>query len=101
MMSKGILLTLLAAFVLAGSPSVAEDLFLSPTCAPMSSADTPILPEFVPAPQSRVIVCGTCGDVACDLKRAYGGCSVSGAPGVCEPGPVCEGQSPKVQCYCV
>ena len=99
-MNKGFLLFLFAASVLVGSPSVAEDLFLAPTCAPMSSATTPTLPEFLPAPESRVIVCGTCGDVACDFKRAYQGCNVSGTPGVCEPGPPCPGQT-NVQCACL
>lgn len=104
MMSKGFLLFLLAAFVLAGSPSVAEDLsFLTPTpassCALMTSAATPELPQFLPQPESRVIICGTCSDFACAGKRPYHGCSVSGELSSCQPGPVCEGET-NVQCSC-
>ena len=110
MMSKGFLLFLLAAFVLAGSPSVAEDLsatafplFLTSapasSCAPMSSSATPTLPELTPQPESRVIVCGTCSDFACAGKRPYHGCSVSGELSSCQPGPVCENET-NVQCSC-
>jgi len=104
MMSKGFLLFLLAAFVLAGSPSVAEDLsFLTatpaPSCAPMSSAATPIFPDLTPQPESRVILCGDCSDFACAGKRPYHGCSVSGELSSCQPGPVCENQT-NVQCSC-
>lgn len=110
-MVKGILVLMFAAFVLAGSPSLAEEasaaapLFLSlpaSSCAMTSSAQTNLasLPKFLPDPQEQVIVCGTCGEVACDFKRAYGGCTTSeGTPGVCEPGPFCSGTN-NVECYC-
>lgn len=104
MMSKGFLLFLLAAFVLAGSPSVAEDLsFLTSTpassCALMTSATTPTLPGLTPQPESRVLVCGDCSDFACAGKRAYHGCSVGGELSSCQPDLECEGQT-TVQCSC-
>jgi len=110
MMSKGFLLFLLAAFVLAGSPSVAEDLsFLTSTpassCALMTSAAAPVLPalpalpELTPRPEARVIICGDCSDFACAGKKPYHGCSVSGELSSCQPGPVCEGQT-NLQCSC-
>ena len=110
MMSKGFLLFLLAAFVLAGSPSVAEDLsatalplFLTstpaPSCAPMTSAATPNLPELTPKPESRILVCGDCSDFACAGKRAYHGCSVAGELSSCQPDLECENQT-TVQCSC-
>ncbi|HEX5720395.1 MAG TPA: hypothetical protein VF179_29845 [Thermoanaerobaculia bacterium] len=107
MMSKGFLLFLLAAFVLAGSPSVAEDLsFLTSTpassCALMTSAAAPVLPAsplLTPQPESRVLVCGDCSDFACAGKRAYHGCSVGGELSYCKPDVECEGQT-TVQCSC-
>jgi hypothetical protein len=109
-MSKGFLLFLFAVCVLAGSPSMAGDLsatasplFLTsipaPSCAPMSSAAMPILPELMPQPEERVILCGACSDFACVGKRPYRGCSVSGELSSCQPGPVCEGEA-NVQCSC-
>ena len=107
-MAKRILVLMFAAFVLAGSASLAEEtstmvpLFLSIPASSCSAASTSAasLPKFLPDPQEQVIVCGTCGDVACDFKRAYGGCTMlGGTPGVCEPGPFCSGSN-NVECYC-
>jgi hypothetical protein len=108
-MIKGLPMLLLAAFVLAGSPSRGEEaattapapLFLAvpaSSCA-LSSPVAPNLPKFLPQPESRVILCG-CGDFACDLKKPYAGCTVDGAPASCQPGNVCEGQTGKVECIC-
>jgi hypothetical protein len=108
-MIKGLPMLLLAAFVLAGSPSRGEEaaatapvpLFLAvpaSSCA-MSSAAAPNLPQFLPKPESRIIVCG-CGDIACNLKKPYAGCTVDGSPGSCQPGPVCDADPNRVDCYC-
>jgi len=110
-MSKGFLLFLLAAFVLAGAPSVAEDLsatalplFLTSTpaascAAPMTSAAAPTLPDLTPKPESRVLLCGECSDFACAGKRAYHGCSIAGELSYCRPDLACENET-TVQCYC-
>ena len=105
-MRKGFLLLLFVACLISASPGFAEEpLFLLSTpassCAAMSTPAAPVVPDLTPPqPESRVIVCGTCGDVACDFKQAYGSCTVFGWPGVCEPGLYCSGQTPKVECYC-
>jgi len=106
-MRKGFLLLLFVACLVSASPGFAEELlFLLPApasscAAAMSTPAAPVVPDLTPPqPESRVIVCGTCGDVACDFKQAYGSCNVFGWPGVCEPGLYCSGQTPKVECYC-
>jgi hypothetical protein len=108
-MIKGLPMLLLAAFLLAGSPSRGEEasatapipLFLAvpaSSCA-VSSSVAPSLPQFLPQPESRVILCG-CGDFACNLKKPFAGCTVDGLPGSCQSGDVCEGQTGKVECTC-
>lgn len=110
-MIKGLPMLLLAAFVLAGSPSRGEEAATAPiplflavpasSCAlsALSSPVAPILPKFLPQPESRIVVCG-CGESICNLKKPYAGCTVGGFPGRCEPGPVCDADPNRIDCYC-
>jgi hypothetical protein len=107
-MIKGLAMLLLAAFVSAGSPSRAEEAatmapFLLSVAAPasscaLSSPAATSLPQFLPQPESRIILCG-CGDSVCNLKKPNAGCTVNGFPGSCQSGAVCEG-STNVECFC-